>query len=131
MWSTISFSPCLEITLTILILCPNFLFKLVVIVSSGKDDNCRIEAYVNSGSQEKNKSIFDALFNYKDVIEKDYGATLIWQRLDEKVTCRIYEDRPLSYTNENDRPAIFEFFCDATNRMLKSFDSHAKLFKSW
>lgn len=93
-------------------------------------DNCRIEAYVNSGSQEKNKSIFDALFNYKDVIEKDYGATLIWQRLDEKVTCRIYEDRPLSYTNENDRPAIFEFFCDATNRMLKSFGSHAKLFKS-
>jgi len=92
-------------------------------------DNCRIEAYVNSGSQEKNKSIFDALYNYKDVIEKDYGSPLIWQRLDEKVTCRIYEDRPLSYINEDDRPAIFEFFCDATNRMLKSFGSHAKLFK--
>ena len=92
-------------------------------------DNCRIEAYINSGSQEKNKSIFDALFNYKDVIEKDYGAPLIWQRLEEKVTCRIYEDRPLSYINEDDRPAIFEFFCDATNKMLKSFGSHAKLFK--
>ena len=92
-------------------------------------DNCRIEAYINSGSQEKNKSIFDALINHKDVIEKDYGATLIWQRLDEKVTCRIYEDRPLSYINEDDRPAIFEFFSDATNRMLKSFGSHAKLFK--
>ena len=92
-------------------------------------DNCRIEAYINSGNQEKNKSIFDALYNYKDVIEKDYGSSLIWQRLDEKVTCRIYEDRPLSYINEDDRPAIFEFFFDATNRMLKSFGSHAKLFK--
>lgn len=93
-------------------------------------DTCRIEAYVNSGSQEKNKNIFDALFNYKDVIEKDYGAPLTWQRLDEKVTCRIYEDRPWSYTNEDDRHKIFEFFCDATNRMLVSFGVHANLFKS-
>lgn len=92
-------------------------------------DNCRIEAYINSGSQEKNKGIFDALFSQKDTIEQEYGAQFVWQRLDEKVTCRIYEDRPLSYINEGDRPAIFQFFCDATNRMLTSFGHQAKLFK--
>ena len=91
--------------------------------------NCRVEAYINSGSQVKNKSIYDTLYATKDIIESEYGSSLTWQRLDEKVTCRIYEDRPLSYINENDHPAIFEFFCDATNRMLKSFGSHAKLFK--
>lgn len=92
-------------------------------------NSCRIEAYINSGSQEKNKSIFDALYAYKDTIEESYGTKMIWQRLDDKVTCRIYEDRSLSYINEADRPSIFEFFCDATNRMLKSFGPQAKLFK--
>jgi hypothetical protein len=91
--------------------------------------NCRIEAYINSGSQEKNKRVFDALYEKKEIIEKEYGASLIWQRLDEKVTCRIYEDRPLSYLNEDDRPEIFKFFCDTTNRMLKAFGNQSKLFK--
>ena len=91
--------------------------------------NCRVEAYINSGSQEKNKSIFDKLYSVKETIENVYGASLKWDRLDEKVTCRIYEDRPWSYTNENDRQNIFEFFCDTTNRMLNSFGNQAKLFK--
>ena len=91
--------------------------------------SCRIEAYINSGSQEKNKSIFDSLFSVKDTIEKEYGAPLKWDRLDEKVTCRIYEDRPWSYTNVDERQDIFKFFSDTTNRMLKSFCNQAKLFK--
>lgn len=92
-------------------------------------DRARIEAYVNSGSQEKNKSIFDALFAQKETIEEEYGANFIWQRLDDKVTCRIYEDRPWSFLNEEDHQAIFRFFCDATNKMLKAFGAQAKLFK--
>lgn len=92
-------------------------------------DSCRIEAYINSGNQERNKSIFDALYTQKDSIEQEYGAKFVWQRLDDKVTCRIYEDRPLSYTNEDDRLAIFKFFCDATVRMITSFGHQAKLFK--
>ena len=92
-------------------------------------DSCRIEAYINSGNQDKNKSIFDALISQKDAIEQEYGAKFDWQRLDEKVTCRIYEARPWSYMNEDERPKIFEFFCDATNRMLTSFGHQAMLFK--
>ncbi len=92
-------------------------------------DSCRIEANINSGNQEKNKNIFDALITQKDVIEQEYGAKFVWQHLDEKKTCRIYEERPLSYISEDDRQAIFQFFCDATNRMLTSFGHQAKLFK--
>ena len=91
--------------------------------------NCRIEAYINSGSLEKNKYVFDTLITKKDVIEQAYGAPFIWYRNDNKVTCKIYEERPLVFTDENDRQAIFEFFCDATNRMLKAFLPQAKLFK--
>ena len=91
-------------------------------------DNCRTEAYINSGNQEKNKSIFDVLFAHKDTIEQEYGSSLTWQRLDDKVTCRIYEDRPLSYTGEDEREAIFLFFCDTTNRMITAFGHQAKLF---
>lgn len=93
-------------------------------------DRARIEAYINTGSQEKNKSIFDMLQNQKETIEAEYGAEFVWQRLDDKVTCRIYEERPWSFLNEDDHQNIFEFFCDATNRMLKSFGKQAKLFKS-
>lgn len=92
-------------------------------------DSCRIEAYINSGNQENNKNIFDALCANKDSIEREYGTSLIWQRFDEKVTSKIYEERSLSYTNECEILDIFKFFCDATNRMLKSFGAHAKLFK--
>lgn len=98
-------------------------------------DSCRIEAYINSAgpnkveNQAKNKSIFDTLLSQKEEIEKEYGASLIWARLDEKVTSKIYEERPISFLDENRREAIFNFFCDATNRMLKSFGSQAKLFK--
>lgn len=91
-------------------------------------ESCRVEAYINSGSQEKNKSIFDTLYANKDIIEHNYGKPLTWQRLDEKVTCRIFEDRPLSYLSEDDCPEIFKFFCDATNRMLNSFCCQSKLF---
>lgn len=92
-------------------------------------ESCRIEAYINSGNQERNKSIFDALYAQKDVIEEQYGGQLIWQRLDDNVTCRIYEDRKLSFIKEDERSKIFMFFCDATNRMLKSFGSQLALFK--
>lgn len=92
-------------------------------------ESCRIEAYINSGNQERNKSIFDALYAQKDIIEEQYGGHLIWQRLDDNVTCRIYEDRKLSFIKEDERSKIFKFFCDATIRMQNSFGKQSVLFK--
>ena len=60
-------------------------------------------------------------------LEKIEYLRSIWKH--EAKDCRIYEDRPLSYIKEDDRQTIFQFFCDATNRMLKAFGGQAYLFK--
>ena len=91
-------------------------------------DKCRVEVYISSSIQEKNKNTFDSLYAFKETIEKEYGSSLTWQRLDGKVSCRIYDVRSLSYTNEDDCQAIFKFFCDAANRMFSTFGNYTKLF---
>ena len=56
-----------------------------------------------------------------------FGEELVWQRLDDKVTCRIRIDRnDLSYLNPEHHEAIFAFFVDTTNRMMKAFAPFAK-----
>jgi Domain of unknown function (DUF4268) len=37
----------------------------------------------------KNKNIFDALVQKKQEIEKSFGSTLSWERLDDKRACRV------------------------------------------
>jgi hypothetical protein len=59
-----------------------------------------------------------------------FGEELTWQRLDEKVTCRIRIDKDgLSYLNQEDHEQIFEFFIDTTNRIMKAFTPFAKKYK--
>lgn len=52
-------------------------------------ERLRAEFYVDVGDATRNKAIFDALFAKKDEIEQKFGATLDWERLDQKRACRI------------------------------------------
>lgn len=91
------------------------------------NSSTRSEVYINSGDKEKNKQIFDYLLSNKDEIERLFGEELVWQRLDDKVTCRIRIDRDdLSYLNLEHHEAIFAFFVDTTNRIMKAFAPYAK-----
>lgn len=47
------------------------------------------ELYIDRGDATENKSIFDRLAARKDEIEKAFGGSLIWERLDTKRACRI------------------------------------------
>ncbi len=50
-----------------------------------KDDaGCGLTIAVNSGKSDWNKSVFDALKNNRAQIEKVFGESLLWQRLDNK-----------------------------------------------
>jgi hypothetical protein len=52
-------------------------------------DHARIELYIDSTDQQKNKQIFDILFTDREAIEMEFGDALDWQRLDEKQASRI------------------------------------------
>jgi hypothetical protein len=47
------------------------------------------ELYIDRGDAIENKRIFDHLLAGKDDIEKAFGGTLAWERLDTKRACRI------------------------------------------
>lgn len=82
----------------------------------------RVEIYINRGSQAENKKIFDALEKNKEAIEKDFGAQLIWARMDDKVTCRIkWQLDDVSVFNPQDYPKINEFLINGSERMKRSF----------
>lgn len=92
----------------------------------------RVEVYINRGSKEINKELFDRLESQKDDIENSCGSQLIWERKDEKVVCRIKSELSGIDTFEEDKFRAFEFMIDAAERMEKAFKSPvAKLNKMY
>ncbi len=49
----------------------------------------RTEVYMSRGKKELNKFIFDEFLTKKAEIEKNYGDSLQWERLDNEKACRI------------------------------------------
>ena len=86
-------------------------------------DGCRTEIYINTGDKEFNKKIYDKLFSRKEDIEQDISG-LVWQRMDDKVTCRIRLDEKYIYLNESDKKQLFEFFVTSSNKMMDVFTKY-------
>lgn len=88
---------------------------------------CRSEIYFNRGSQKANKELFDYASTMKEQIEQNFGQSLEWERMDEKVSCRIkYEKQGVSYFEENDWQTMIDFLIDAAERMEKAFRNPIK-----
>lgn len=88
----------------------------------------RAEIYINRGIAQ-NKEVFDYLLKQKAKIEEDFGAPLIWERMDEKVSCRIkWQLDGVSVFEENDHPKMISFLVDGLNRMKKAFNDPIKNF---
>ncbi|HEX8352923.1 MAG TPA: DUF4268 domain-containing protein [Pyrinomonadaceae bacterium] len=49
----------------------------------------RVELYISRQDASANKRMFDELLSHKEEIEAAFGGALLWQRLDEKIACRI------------------------------------------
>jgi hypothetical protein len=82
----------------------------------------RAEIYINRGSIEENKAIFDKLAASKDQIEQSFGRPLTWERMESKVTSRIkYQLDGVNVFNEEDWPKMIEFLVDSATRMHKAF----------
>jgi hypothetical protein len=52
-------------------------------------DKAGIDLTIDVGDYEKNKQLFDILFEQKESIETEFGETLEWRRMDDKRTSRV------------------------------------------
>ena len=77
----------------------------------------RIELWINRGTQEENKEIFDNIYTYKEKLESSFGDKFDWQRRDDGKASRIaYWLRDVNVFNEEDWPQMIDFL---TSNMIK------------
>lgn len=78
----------------------------------------RTEIYINRGSSDLNKEVFDYLYNNKEQIEQKFGEKLVWERKDDKVTSRIkIQIDGVSVSNKDDWSKMINFLIDTAIRM--------------
>jgi len=83
---------------------------------------CRTEIYFNYGSRDKNKEFFDFIKSYKQEIETNFGAELVWERMDDNVTCRIgcrMDD--VSIYDKEDWDKMTDFLVTTSQKMEEAF----------
>lgn len=80
-----------------------------------------VELLINRGNKEINERIFDVLYSRKDELEKDFGNELIWDKLDEKKSCRVsYRMENVDITDCENWERFKEFQCDEMVRFDKT-----------
>jgi hypothetical protein len=86
-------------------------------VSFAANSRLRSELYVDTGSQDTSKALFDSLHGKKAVIESSFGEQLNRERLDEKRASRIaaYADGTVESSEEWD--AYIDWFFDTQQRL--------------
>lgn len=81
----------------------------------------RSEIYINRGSKEENKQIFDFISRDRELIENRFGNVLAWEKMEDKVTSRIkYQLDGVNYFEESDWPEMNEFLIQSTEKMMQS-----------
>ena len=93
-------------------------------------NTARVEIYFKKMDKELNKSIFDYLFSKKETIEAEYGSPLIWERLSDKIACRIKDEIECHPFDVEDKTEIFEFLKSASDRMSVIFHNHILDYKN-
>lgn len=87
----------------------------------------RGEIYINRGSKEENKWCFDFIEERKEQIEKEFGEPLIWERMDDKVSCRIKAQLDgVSIFDNEDWGKMISYMVDVSQRMAKTFHNPVK-----
>ena len=87
----------------------------------------RGEIYFNRGSKEENKWCFDFINERKEQIEKEFGEPLIWERMDDKVSCRIKAQLDgVSVFDNEDWGKMINYMVNISERMAKTFHNPVK-----
>lgn len=90
-------------------------------------DYARCEIYFYRSNKEINKLAFDYLFEIREKIESGFGAPLEWERLDDKIACRIkYEDKSYNVFEKECWNEMIAFMVDGMIRLEQTFKSPLK-----
>lgn len=76
----------------------------------------RVEIGLSRSNTDENKFLFDRLYADEDEIEKKFGATLEWLRLDHRKASRIQFSKKFEGYNEENWPEIIEWMIDNMTR---------------
>lgn len=100
---------------------------------SGVTFNCivlktcvRAEVYISPSTKDKSKFVFDELQKNAATIESDFGGRLIWERLDDKIACRVKVEASGNVFEEERWDDMIAFTVDAMVRLEKAFKGPIK-----
>jgi len=93
-------------------------------------NGARVEIYIDRGSNEVNKAVYDKLLASKEDIEKSYGEPLYWQRLDDKRASRISSGlNGVTVRDETSWPTLQESMVEMMIRFEKALNPFLKKLK--
>ena len=81
----------------------------------------QVNVSIDTKDKELNKTIFDYLFERKDIIEKEYGKSLVWDRLPDKRASRVRDEISCHSFELADKTEVFEFMRSSAERMFTIF----------
>lgn len=85
-------------------------------------DEVRVELCFGMPEKEKNKALFDYLYERKTCIENSAGAQFVWSRLDENKISKIYLLlKGVDIYNETDWPRMAKFHVEGSALMYNVF----------
>lgn len=90
----------------------------------------RAELYIDVGESDKNKSLFDWLFEHKQTIESEFGESLDWERLDDRRASRIAIYREGTIDDGEMLKEIQEWAIQELLKFRKIFSPLLKSYKS-
>ena len=86
----------------------------------------RVELYIDGPDAAGNKSLFDTLHAQREGVASDFGAALLWQRLDGKRASRVSYTVPGGWVDDSTWPAAIEQAVDAMQRLYAALAPRVK-----
>lgn len=90
----------------------------------------RTELYIDLGDSDKNKKLFDWLFDQRQTIESEFGETLDWERLEDRRASRVAIYREGSIDEIEKLKEIQAWAIQELLKFRKAFSSRLKTYKS-
>ncbi len=87
----------------------------------------RVEFSMQRSSKDENKRIFDYLFGQKEQIEKSFGHSLTWLRLDDKKASRVQYSFGIDGYDKENWPNIIRWLIEHMSALENALDKHLKV----